>query len=154
MIDLVVVETDKLPANALEWHEQEISFNTIFLTIWGPNPVTGVFTGKLMHVAPATNVWGNPVAGGIGYYRTSNGEIFSTTDSGKAPRKYRNSIINLPFVTNILRYDYIPEGKTRTPYTSLDQIKEHMLSEQEIKAIRKSIAGLYPSPVVSYRGTL
>lgn len=154
MIDLVIVQTDELPANALDWHERNISFNTIFLTIWGPNPVTGRFTGKLMHVKPITSLFDVPIKGGSYYYRHSNGNVLCSSSLKKVPRKYRQSAINLKYETDVRKYTTYLTDKVRGYFNSLEEIKGFMLSDDEIADIKKQIAGLYPSPVVSYKGTL
>lgn len=152
MIDLVVIETDDIPKDALDWHNKGYTHNTIFLSIMGPHPLTGVFTGKLYYTYKfslhSCNYWyidkrnGNPI----------NCYSFSLY---RVPRKLRKNVVKLNYKVVTKRYTQrVDEHGVVTKFYSEQALKEFILSEKNLTLLKEEISDLIESPTISYKGTL
>lgn len=150
MIDLVVVETDDIPKDALDWHNKGYTHNTIFLSIMGPHPLTGVFTGKIYYTIKefTPNYW---------YINSKNGiptreYVFFLRN---VPRKFRKSAIKINYEVVTKRYTQrVDEHDVVTKFYSEQALKEFIFSEKNLTLLKKEISDLFESPTTSYKGTL
>lgn len=160
MIDLEVIETDDVPKDILDWYEKDIPFNTLYLTVKGPNPITGEYFGILTYVyGEERNRWERSHY----WYRDKKGEAESSYTKRGVPRRYRESAVRISyyFASTKINYKIVKDLPGDDPgryiaFMSEDELKNEALSDERIQMMKRSIAHLYvtETKAVSYVGTI
>ena len=156
MIDLefIAVDEKEIPQTPLEWHERQIPFNTVFLYVEGPNPITGEYMFTLTHLDEADVFFGKEI-----HWRDKNGKICHETkywDKEKDLKRFNK--LRTKFGAVELNYRIVKqrhasiliENQERIRFTSLEQIKDFIAAEL-VSGIRRKISKIYPSPVATFK---
>lgn len=158
MIDLEIIETNDPPKDIIEWLEKGYTANTIVLTVRGPNPITGNYSGRI--IRPREFSWYHADPHQYAY-RDDKGVVDNHRDLKRIPRKYRNTAVQIPYSLSTPEfvdsyYQDPNDQKSLYYFKSQQDVKDFLLSDSRIAKIRRDIAPLYDkeTPMVSYKGTV
>jgi len=156
MIDLefIAVDEKEIPQSPLEWHERQIPFNTVFLYVEGPNPMTGEYVFTLTHLDETDVFFGKEI-----HWRDKDGKICNENkylDREKHLKRFKKLQTKFGAVElnyRIVRQRYcsmLNENQEHSRFTSLEQIKDYITTEL-VSDIRHRISRICSSPVATFK---
>jgi len=143
MLDLEVIQTDDVPKDAIEWLNKGYTLNTVFLSISGPNQLTGFYNGELV-CAEAYKYDYLECPSYYAYYNKSKEYYLSRTLSG-VPRQYRSGAKKVDF-----------RVKTFATKNEISEfaVRQKLLSSTVITKIKGGLSSLFEGPTTTYKTTV